>query len=203
MRKPLPANKTQLKQKLNPQQIGKLLSCFDNSRGSYQVNYCMWLMWWTLARPAEATEAEWIEFNLDNALWTIPAARMKARREHVIPLPFQAVKMLRTLQGLTVHRQHLFPGRDNPLGPMTSHSLRQLLKSLGWSGIYSPHATRTTGSTRLNEMGYRPDAIEAQLAHADTNIVRRAYNHATYLDERKVMMRDWADNMKKWVVEFN
>lgn len=133
-----------LKEALNLQQIGKLLSCFDNSSGSYQVNYCIWLMWWTLPRPAETTEAEWIEFDIDNALWTIPAARMKARREHVIPLPFQAVKMLRTLQGLT----GLFPGRDNPLGPMTSHSLRQLLKNLRWSGIYTPHATRTAGSTR-------------------------------------------------------
>lgn len=107
--------------------------------------------------------------------------------------------MLRTLQGLTGHRQHLFPGRDNPKGPMTSHSLRQLLKSLGWSGTYSPHATRTTGSTRLNEMGYRPDAIEAQLAHADTNNVRRTYNHATYLDEHKVMMQEWADKLEGWV----
>ncbi len=107
-RKALPANKTQHKQALNPQQIGKLFSCFDNSRGSYQVNYCMWLMWWTLARPAEATKAEWAEFGLDNALWTIPAARMKARREHGIPLPLQAIKMLRTLRGLTGHRQHLF-----------------------------------------------------------------------------------------------
>ncbi len=131
VRNALPANKTQHKQALNPQQIGKSLTCFDNSRGSYQVNYCMWLMWWTLARPAEATETEWAEFDLDNALWTIPAARMKARKEHVIPLPFQAVKMLRTLQGLTGHRQHLFRGRNNPPGPMTSHSLRQLLKSLG------------------------------------------------------------------------
>ncbi|EMW0831995.1 tyrosine-type recombinase/integrase [Klebsiella aerogenes] len=199
VRKALPANKTQHKQALNPQQIGKLLSCFDNSRGSYQVNYCMWLMWWTPARPAEVTEAEWTEFDLDNALWTIPSTRMKARREHVIPLPSQAVNMLRTLQGLTGHRQHLFPGRDNPKGPMTSHSLRQLLKSLGRSGTYSPHATRTTGSTRLNEMGYRPDAIEAQLAHADTNNVRRTYNHATYLDERKVMMQEWADKLEGWV----
>lgn len=74
VRKALPANKTQHKQALNPQQIGKLLSCFDNSRGSYQVNYCMWLMWWTLARPAEATEAEWTEFDLDSAMWIIPAA---------------------------------------------------------------------------------------------------------------------------------
>ena len=76
VRKAIPANKTQHKQALNPQQIGKLLSCFDNSRGSYQVNYCMWLMWWTLARPAEVTEAEWTEFDLDSSLWTSPATRM-------------------------------------------------------------------------------------------------------------------------------
>lgn len=155
----------------------------------------MWLMWWTLVRPAEATKAERAEFDLDNGLWTILAVRIKARIEHVIPLPSQAVNMLRTLQKLTGHQYHVFPGRDNPRGPMTSHSLRQLLKSLGWSGTYSPHATRTTGSTRLNEMGYRPDAIEAQLAHADTNNVRRTYNQATYLDERKVMMQEWADKL--------
>lgn len=104
-----------------------------------------------------------------------------------------------TLQGLTGHRQHLFPGRDNPPGPMTSHSLRQLLKSLGWSGTYSSPTTRTTDSTRLNEMGYRPDAIEAQLAHADSNNVRRTYNHTAYLDERKAMMQNWADKLDGWV----
>ncbi len=96
VRKAIPGNKTQHKQALNPQQIGKLLSCFDNSSGSYQVYYCMWLMWWTLARPAEVTEAEWAKFDLDNALWTIPATRVKARREHVISLPSQAVSMLTT-----------------------------------------------------------------------------------------------------------
>ena len=153
-------------------------------------------------RPAEATKAERAEFDLDNGRWTIPAARMKARREHVIPLPSQAVNMLRTLQKLTGHQYHVFPGRDNPRGPMTSHSLRQLLKSLGWSGTYSPHATRATGSIGLNEMSYRPDAIEAQLAHADTNNVRRTYNHATYLDERKLMMQEWADMLDKWVAGF-
>lgn len=152
-----------------------------------------------MARPAEASEAEWTEFDLDGALWIISATRMEARREYFIPLPCQAVNMLRTLQGLTGHRPHLFPVRDNPLGPMTSHSLRQRLKSLGWSGTYSPHATRTTGSTRLNEMGYRPDAIEIQLAHADTNNIRRTYNHATYPDERKVMMQKWADKLDEWV----
>ncbi len=110
IRKALPANKTQHKQALNPQQIGKLLSCFDNSRGSYQVNYCMWLMWWTLARPAEATEAEWTEFDLNNALWTIPAARMKARREHVIPLPFSCQNAQNTT-GVNRASAAPFPGQ--------------------------------------------------------------------------------------------
>lgn len=198
IQKALPANKTQHKSALKPEQVGALLADFDNSRGTFQVNYCMWLMWWTLARPAEVAEARWDEFDLEKSLWTVSADRMKARREHVIPLPDQAMKMLKTLHGLTGHRPNLFPGRDNPLGPMTTHSLRQLLKKLGWSGKYSPHATRTTGSTLLNEMGYRPDAIEAQLAHADSNNVRRSYNHATYLDERKSMMQEWADKLDKW-----
>lgn len=103
--------------------------------------------------------------------------------------------MLTALKGITGNRKHLFPGRDNRRGSMTTHSLRQALKTLGWSGTYSPHTTRTTGSTRLNEMGYRADAIEAQLAHADKNNVRRKYNHVTYLDERRVMMQDWADKL--------
>ena len=92
VRKALPANKTQHKTALTTTQIGKLLNDFDNHRCGYQVNFCIQLMWWTLARPSEAAEAEWTEFDLDAALWTIPARRMKARREHVVPLPAQAVK---------------------------------------------------------------------------------------------------------------
>ncbi|WP_265583923.1 tyrosine-type recombinase/integrase [Chitinimonas koreensis] len=198
VRKALPANKTQHKTALATGQIGKLLVDFDNHRGTFQTNYCMQLMWWTLARPSEVAEAEWSEFDLDAAIWRIPAARMKARKDHVVPLPRQAVEMLKGLQGVTGNRKHLFPGRDDRNGPMSVASLRQALNALGWGGTYSPHATRTTGSTRLNEMGYRPDAIEAQLAHADQNNVRRTYNHATYFDERKVMMQDWADHLESW-----
>lgn len=198
VRKALPPNKTQHKPALTQEQIGKLLRCFDNTNHTFQINYCMWLMWWTLGRPAEVAEAKWCEFDLENALWIIPAARMKARREHTVPLPAQAISMLNILKGLTGNRLHLFPGRDNRQAPMSVHALRQALKSLGWSGIYSPHATRSSGSTRLNEMGYRADIIEAQLAHADPNNVRRTYNHATYLDERREMMQDWANRLDKW-----
>lgn len=198
VRKALPANKTQHKTALTTAQIGKLLNDFDNHRCGYQVNFCIQLMWWTLARPSEAAEAEWAEFDLDAALWAIPARRMKARREHVVPLPTQAVDMLSRLHAISGDRVHLFPGRDDRSRPMSAHSIRQALKVLGWSGTYSPHGTRTTGSTRLNEMGYRADAIEAQLAHAEPNSVRRTYNHATYLEERRDMMQAWADKLEIW-----
>lgn len=203
IRKALPANKTQHKKALTTDQIGQLLNNFDNSRGTFQLNYCMWLMWWTLSRPSEVAEAEWSEFDLDNALWTIPAERMKARREHIVPLPTQAIAILKSLYGFTGSRKHLFPGRDSCHKPMSTNSLRQFLKTRGWSAIYSPHATRTTGSTRLNELGYRPDAIEAQLAHMDSNSVRHSYNHATYFEERKIMMQDWADKLDIWVKRAN
>lgn len=198
VRKAIPSNKTQHKTALTTDQIGKLLNDFNNHRCTFQINYCMQLMWWTLARPSEVAEAEWAEIDLDRALWRISAERMKARKEHLVPLPQQAVEMLSGLKALTGQRKHLFPGRDNRNTPMSVASLRQALKVLGWAGNYSPHATRTTGSTRLNEMGYRPDAIEAQLAHSDQNNVRRAYNHATYFEERQVMMQDWADHLDKW-----
>lgn len=202
VRKALPANKTQHKAALTSEQIGKLLRDFSNHRCTFQINCCMQLMWWTLARPSEVAEAEWAEFDLEAAIWRIPAARMKARKEHIVPLPRQSVAMLRGLKVLSGQRKNLFPGRDNRNEPMSVASLRQALNALGWGGVYSPHATRTTGSTRLNEMGYRPDAIEAQLAHSDQNNVRRAYNHATYFDERIVMMQDWADHLERWRGEY-
>ncbi|WP_342066244.1 tyrosine-type recombinase/integrase [Achromobacter kerstersii] len=198
VRKAIPANKTQHKTALTVEQIGKLLRDFDSHRCTFQINYCMQLMWWTLVRPSEAAEAEWSEFDLAAATWRIPAIRMKARKDHVVPLPRQTIAMLEKLRGLTGDRKHVFPGRDDRNGPMSIAALRQALKVVGWSGTYSPHATRTTGSTRLNEMGYRPDAIEAQLAHADQNNVRRTYNHATYFDERKAMMQQWADRLDEW-----
>ena len=198
VRKALPTNKTQHKTALSVDQIGQLLRDFDNHRCTFQLNYCVQLMWWTLGRPSEVAEAEWSEFDLESGVWRIPSQRMKARKEHVVPLPRQAIQMLNVLRGITGNRTHLFPGRDNRQKPMAVASMRQALKALGWSGKFSPHGTRTTGSTRLNELGYRPDAIEAQLAHADQNSVRRAYNHATYFDERRSMMQDWADHLDVW-----
>lgn len=155
-------------------------------------------MWLTLARPSEVTEAEWSEFDLDAGIWRIPAQRMKKRKPHIVPLPTQAVELLRGMRTLTGRWQHVFVHRDSKSRPMVSASFRQMLMVLGWAGRFSPHATRTTGSTRLNELGYPSDWIERQLAHEEPNTVRRTYNHADHLAERTKMMQAWADLLTTW-----
>jgi len=123
---------------------------------------------------------------------------VKKRKEHVVSLSRQAIKVLRALHGVTGHREYLFPNRDDRNRPMDNATMRQALVHMGWSGRYSPHATRTTGSTRLNEMGYPADWIERQLAHTEPNAVRRTYNQANYLTDRAKMMQQWADTLDSW-----
>jgi len=198
VRKALPPNKTQHKRALEPAEIGRLLRNMAGYGGRYETLVAFRLMWYTLCRPGEVVEARWSEFDLDAAMWRISAERMKQRKAHAVPLPSQAVEMMRALHGVTGHCEHVFPGRDDRRKPMALASFRQALRVLGWSGKYSPHATRTTGSTWLNEMGYRPDWIERQLAHAEPNAVRRTYNHAEHLADRAVMMQRWADLLDEW-----
>jgi len=185
--------KTQHKRALSPAEIGQLLRDIDAYHGRYETAACFKLMWWTLCRPSEAVEAEWAELDLDAGTWHIPAHRMKRRKAHAVPLPVQAVEMLRGLHGVTGTSRFVFPNRDSRRQPIAYATLRAGLHGMGWSGRYSPHATRTTGSTRLNEMRYHADVVEAQLAHVETNKVRGTYNHAQYMDERKAMMQGWAD----------
>jgi integrase len=185
--------KTQHKRALEPEEIGQLLRDIESHPGRYETTACFQLMWWTLCRPGEAVGARWAEFDLDEGLWVIPPWRMKKRKVHTVPLPPQAVEMLRGLKGVTGKYEHVFVGRDDKTQPISLATFRAALHIMGWSGRYSPHATRTTGSTRLNEMRYHSDVIEAQLAHEETNKVRGTYNHATYLDERRDMMNRWAD----------
>jgi integrase len=198
VRKALPANKTQHKRPLNCDEIGQLLRDVEGHAGRHETITAFRLMWLTLCRPSEAVEARWDEFDLDAAVWRIPAERMKKRKEHAMPLPTQAVKMLRALHGITGRHTHLFPHRDDRTRPMVAASFRQMLNVLGWGKQYSPHATRTTGCTRLNELGFSSDWIERQLAHAESNAVRRTYNHAEYLGDRAKMMQQWADMLDKW-----
>ncbi|PRD74954.1 integrase [Burkholderia multivorans] len=196
VRKAIPPNKTQHKRPLTIDEIGQLmrdLAAHADRNHNIQTVTAFRLMWWTLCRPNEAVEAQWSEFDLETGVWRITADRMKMRAEHVVPLPRQAVEALRSLHAITGNRKYTFPHSDDRERPMAIATLRQMLKTLGWAGKYSPHATRTTGSTHLNEMGYASDWIERQLAHAEPNSVRRTYNHAKHFDERARMMQAWAD----------
>jgi integrase len=193
VRKALPANKTQHKRPLTAEEIWEFLRDLAGYERNFQTVAAFRLMWLTLCRPSEVMGARWEEFDLEAAIWRIPPERMKKRKEHVVPLPRQAVELLRAVQGVTGHRGHVFPNRDDRNKPMTDATLRQALAYLRWSGRYSPHATRTTGSTRLNEMGYPPDWIERQLAHAEPNAVRRTYDHSSHFASRAKMMQVWAD----------
>lgn len=193
VRKAIKPHKTQHRRPLSGKEIGDLLRAFEGHHGTYQASSAFKLMWLTLCRPTEAVEAEWGEFDLNDALWRISAKRMKMREDHVIPLPRQAVEMLRAVQGITGKYTHVFPNRDDRERPMALATIRQAIYKAGWKGLYSPHATRATGSTRLNEMGFNPDWIETQLAHEDENSVRASYNFARYLSGRTDMMQHWAD----------
>ena len=178
---------------MSKEEIGQFLRDLSGYERNFQTVAAFRLMWLTLCRPNEVIGAHWNEINFDQAIWTIPAERMKKRKEHKVPLPRQAIKILLDMKGVTGHREYVFPNRDDRNSPMTDAALRQALVYLKWSKKYSPHATRTTGSTRLHEMGFLSDWIERQLAHADQNQVRRTYNHADYLADRAKMMQHWAD----------
>lgn len=194
----LPVNKTQHREALSKEDIGKLMRDIAGYERNFQTVGALLLMWYTLCRSNEVVGARWCEIDFENASWTIPSERMKMRVEHKVPLPQQALVLLRRLKEVSGHREHVFPNRDNRAIPMATATLRQALNYLKWGTRYSPHATRTTGSTRLHELGFNSDWIERQLAHIDPNIVRRTYNHTDFFSDRVGMMQVWADYLDAW-----
>ncbi len=155
------------------------------------------LLMLTVVRTKELREAVWCEFDLGAAIWRIPAPRMKKRREHLVPLSRQAVELLIELRTLTGDRKFLFPNTRRPQEPIGATSLNRALEYMGYQGSFSCHGFRSTASTQWNELGYRADVIEVALSHSEGNAVRRAYNQAEYLTERRQMLQDWADLLDK------
>lgn len=184
---------------LTREQIGEFSKALEQYGGYRTTVIALRLMLLTFVRTVELRKAEWIEFDLDRAEWRIPAERMKMREPHIVPLSAQAVELLRELSSLTGGRQLLFPNYRKPNECMTATTLNRALERMGFNGKdsigFSAHGFRATASTMLNEMGYRADVIERQLAHAERNKVRASYNQAEYLEERRQMMQAWADDI--------
>lgn len=178
----------------DPKGVGKLLNTLDNYIGTYAVGCALRLGPLLFVRARELAWAEWSEFDLDGAEWRIPAARMKMKQVHIVPLSRQAVAILRELHAFSGKGRFLFPGQNEKEPRINSCTLVLGLHRMGYGkGTMTFHGFRSMASTLLNERGYNRDWIERQLAHCERNGVRAAYNYAEYLPERRKMMQDWAD----------
>ncbi len=178
----------------DPKAIGALLRSIEGYEGSLVTKCALRLAALVFVRPGELRKAEWAELDLDKAEWRIPAARMKMREVHIVPLATQAVTTLRELHALTGHGRYVFPGARTNGRPMSENTVNAALRRLGYAkDEMTGHGFRSMASTILNEQGWSRDAIERQLAHGERNNVRAAYNFAEYLPERRRMMQAWAD----------
>ena len=147
----------------------------------------------TATRPGEVRGAVWSEFDLDAALWIIPAERMKMRQEHRVPLALQAVAVLRTMQTLSGDRLLVFPSPFYPSKSLSENTFNSAIARMGFKGYATAHGFRALFSTVANERGHDADVIERQLAHIERNKVRAAYHRAEYLAERATLLQWWAD----------
>lgn len=189
-----PVKKTHFPTILEPKAIGDLLRAIDGYRGAHVTRCALLLAPLVFVRPGELRAAEWAEFDLEAAEWRIPAYRMKAGEQHLVPLSTQALAVLGELHPLTGHGRFLFPSGRTMDRCMSENTVNGALRRLGYSKEeFTGHGFRSMASTILNEHGWHRDAIERQLAHAERNAVRAAYNYAEHLPERRRMMQAWAD----------
>lgn len=181
----------------DPQALGGLLRAIDGFVGQPVTAAALRLLPLVFTRPGELRMARWSEVSFDEAVWRIPAERTKMRREHLVPLPRQALAILRDLHAVTGKGELLFPSIRSAHRPMSDNTLNAALRRLGYGkDEVTAHGFRATASTLLNESGrFSPDAIERALAHQDPDPVRRAYARGGFWKERVEMAQWWADHL--------
>lgn len=183
---------------LEPHKAGELLRMIDGYDGHSLTHIALQLSALLFVRPGELRRAEWSEIDFENAIWRIPAAKMKARMEHVVPLSRQAIALLRNAHELTGHGRYVFPSIRTPLRPMSENTVNGALRRLGFTGDeMTAHGFRAMASTLLNESGkWSSDAIERSLAHKDRDGIRAAYHRGAHWIERAEMAQWWADHLE-------
>ena len=178
-----------------PKEAGALLRAIEGYTGHGITTIALRLSPHLFVRPGELRKAEWTEIDTQNAIWSLSAEKMKMRRPHRVPLSRQVLEMLELLHALTGQGKYLFPSFRSPRQCMSENTVNAALRRLGYAQEeMTAHGFRAMAATLLNEMGiWNPDAIEKQLAHLDTSMVRRAYTRGEYWDERVRMMQHWSD----------
>ena len=179
----------------DPKETAELLRAIDGYQGSFVVKRAMKLAPLFFVRPGELRHAEWEEFDFDEALWKIPAEKMKMRQSHFVPLSAQALEILTELKQLTGMSKYVFPSARSMARPMSNNAILAALRRMGYEkDTMTAHGFRAMARTILDEvLQFRPDFIEHQLAHAVRDPNGRAYNRTAHLEERRKMMQKWAD----------
>lgn len=179
----------------SPQKLGELLRGIEDCSGYPVTKLALQMAPHVFVRPGELRQAEWTEFDFEQAIWSLPAEKMKMRWPHRVPLSRQVLALLDELRPLTGHGPYVFPAFHTWKRPMCENTINQALRRMGYgSDEMTSHGFRATAATLLNEMGiWNPDAIERQLAHMENNGVRRAYARGQYWEERVRMMQYWSD----------
>lgn len=181
--------------RVEAQEMPELMRRIQSYQGTPATRFAMQLMTLTFVRTSELIEARWDEFNLDKAEWRIPADRMKMKSPHIVPLARQATEVIACLQVIRNRSPFVFPGERDHEGPMSNGAILGALRRMGYAGRMTGHGFRGVASTVLHELGFDHMHIELQLAHMDRDDVSAAYNFATYLPQRRLMMQAWADHL--------
>lgn len=177
------------------EELPKLLQDIDESRAVRQTKKLIMFSLLTMVRPGEARKAEWAEIDFIKKIWTIPAKRMKARKPHIVPISKQLIHLLEQLHPITGRFVHVFPKRGDNSGCMSEGTANNAIKRSGegYAGIQTAHGLRGLVRTYMGDVGEVLEHSEACLAHKTGGAVSLAYNHSTYLEQRKVLMQKWAD----------
>ncbi|MHB7559485.1 tyrosine-type recombinase/integrase [Klebsiella pneumoniae] len=178
---------------LTVEELPDFFKALSGYTGSPLIVLAARLLILTGVRTAELRGAFWSEFDLEKAVWEIPAERMKMKRPHLVLLSTQALEIVQQLKVMSGQYPLVFPGRNDPRKTMSEASINQVFKRIGYTGKVTGHGFRHTMSTILHEEGFNTAWIETQLAHVDKNAIRGTYNHALYLEGRKEMMQWYGD----------
>jgi integrase len=192
----LPARVKENYARIDAKELPALLRKIEGYQGTPTTRLAIKLMALTFVRTTELIEARWEEFDLAAARWDIPAARMKMKTPHTVPLSSQAIQVLQVLQEVTGGRVLLFPGERDHDKSMSNNTILKALERMGYKHRMTGHGFRGIASTVLHEQGYDHAHIELQLAHMERNSTSAAYNHALYLKQRAAMMQGWGDYLE-------
>lgn len=178
-----------------PKDVAAILRAIDAYDGSPVVKAAMQILPMVFTRPGELRHMEWTELDLDEALWQIPAGKMKMKLPHIVPLSRQAIAILKGLQPLTGHSKYVFPCHRSPLRPMSDNAINAALRRMGIEkDECCAHGFRAVARTLLHEvLDFSPDWIEAQLAHVVPDRLGAAYNRTKFIKQRTGMMQKWSD----------